>query len=446
MKKNTFRILSLAFVLGLALVAICFPEFSAEVLTFLGLGGSSGVMLGASFNGASTRKGEADLSPTLIARYVHEQVTTRRAQDVPLDTIMRSIRKPTAAHDFVVEYLEHTYTGFSDAADGAVTGGGATDTLTVDDGTMWSVDDLIRVPSVNPSAGDELILLVEAVSTNDLTVRALNNGGTVPAIADNAVIYKAGNSKNEDAATTSIVFKQPETLSNYCQIFMAQIQQTVYAARAKKVGGFTYQNYVDEVVYNYKSNVAMAQMFNPSKVKHTTSTGKDKFVTQGAYHVIQNTVNFGTGSSAVNPDLDDIYTLGESIWAGKDASQNKLMLAGASVIKGLANITSYQRDLSAREREIYHGVKVTSLTTPWGDIKVVYDPLMDKAGKSNEAVVLDLDHVYKHEFKPLEGTPLDLDRTGTARVQNAMRWDEASCLTVRYAGSTGVHAVWKPTA
>jgi hypothetical protein len=71
---------------------------------------------------------------------------------------------------------------------------------------------------------------------------------------------------------------------------------------------------------------------------------------------------------------------------------------------------------------------------------------MDKHGKSNEAMVLDLSHVYRHELKPLEATPLDLDKTGVARVTGAMRWDEASCLTLRYGGPEGVHAVWKPTA
>lgn len=442
MKKNTFRILSLGSALVLALVAICLPEFAAEAVSFLFAGGAGSVMLGSQFAGASTFKGQNDLNPTLIARAVSKEVTTRRADHVPLDTIMRTIRKAEKTPSFTAEYLEHTYRPLEDAANGAVTGGGATDTLTVDNGNMWAEDDMIRVPSVNPSGGDELLLKVVSRSGNDLTVSAVNNGGTVPAIADNAVVYKTGNAKQELDAQTDPVNTHPVTLNNYCQIFMAQVEQSKYAQLANKVGGWAYQNYVDETIFNYKTDCASAHVFSPSKSIESDGT----YITQGIYHTVQNTINFGSGGGTVDPSLQDIYDLGEAIYAAKNASDNKILLAGSKVMSGLALIDKYQRDLSSKDREIFHGVKVTSLTTPFGDIKVKYDPLMDKQGKSEEALILDLNHVFKHEFKALEAEPLDLRKSGVRNVVGAMKWDEASCLTLRYAGSSGVHAVWKKTA
>lgn len=443
MKKNTFRIVSLSVSLALGLVAIFLPEFASEAVAFLFAGGAGSVMLGAQFAGASTFNNQNDLSPTLISRQVSQEVTTRRADDVPIDTIFRNIRKAERTPSFVAEYLEHTYRPFEDAIDEAAFSGGAgAQSFTVDNIDMWAVDDLIRVPSVNPSAGDELLLKVTAVGATDLTVVDLNNGGTVPAITDNAVLYKVGNAKHELDAQTTIVNSQPVTLNNYCQIFMAQVQQSKYAEIAAKVGGWGYKHYVDETIFNYKSDVASALVFSPNKAKQADGT----YITQGIYHTIQNTLNFGSGGGTVDPSLTDIYDLGEAVFAGKNASDNKIMLAGSKVINGLSLIDKYQRDLSSKDKEIFHGVRVTSLTTPYGDIRVKYDPLMDKQGKSEEAIILDLDHVFKHSFKELEATPLDLDKTGQSRVSGAMRWDEACCLTARYAGSSGVHAVWKKTA
>lgn len=444
MKKYTFRILSLSLILVVGLVAIVAPEFSAEALSFLGLAGAAqgGLTLSA-FQGVSTFKNANDLDPTLITRDVSQKITTRRANDVPLDSILRAIGQKEKAHSFKVEYLEHTYRPFSDTVATQNSGNTSSEDIAVTTGDLWAVDDLIRVPSVTPSGGDELILLVTAKSGATLTVTAVNNtSNNVPTVAASTTIYKMGNAKSEKDAQTTIIASNPTTLFNYCQIFMSQLEQTVYDKIAKKEGGFSYKHYVDEVIFNYKSDLVQALMFGyKSKI---TSGGEDTYTTDGIYHKIQNDITFGTGASAVDPSLADIFTLGEAVFAGKNSSSKKLMLAGKKVVSGLAKIDKYQRDLSARDKEIIHGVKVTELTTPYGDIMVKYDPMMDIAGKQNEAIILDLEHVIKHELKPLEATPLDLDRTGSRRVVNAMRWDEACCATLRYAGSTGVHAKWIP--
>ena len=63
-----------------------------------------------------------------------------------------------------------------------------------------------------------------------------------------------------------------------------------------------------------------------------------------------------------------------------------------------------------------------------------------------KALILDLDHIYKHELEPMSVEELDLNKAGSRRTQDAMRMVETSCSSIRYSGSNGVHVVVSPTS
>ena len=71
---------------------------------------------------------------------------------------------------------------------------------------------------------------------------------------------------------------------------------------------------------------------------------------------------------------------------------------------------------------------------------------MDELGLAKKALILDLDHIYKHELEPMSVEELDLNSAGTRRTQDAMRMVETSCASIRYSGANGVHSVVSPTS
>jgi len=447
-KVSNYRILSVFAVAIIALVGIIFPEYGAEAISFLGLSGAAiGGGALALFTGPATIANADTLSPEHLTRFVSKMVVERKASDLPLDTIMRNIRKPELTDSYKVEFEEVTYRPFDDTvATGAGDGTSASETLVMTDGTIWAVDDIMRVPSITGNDGNsnELNLLVTAVSGNNVTVTAINQTSQfVPAIGTVAV-YRAGSAKTELDAQTTVKYALPANLYNFCQYQAQQLEHSTHEARRRAYSGYSYKNKADQAIFDFKSKCEAQHMFG---VRGESVIGTDKHYTAaGAYNTIKNAQNFGTGSGAVDPSLNDIYDLAETAFAGNAGSKEKVMFAGKSVITGLSKIDKYSRDISFNQTEIYHGVAVKKLTSSFGDIRVVHSRTMDVQGKPGEAMVLDMEYFLKHDFVPLTATALELKKSGTRNVQDAIFWEETSCTTLRYAGQEGVHVLWQPTA
>jgi hypothetical protein len=444
-KVSNYRILAVFAVAIIALVGIVFPEYGAEAISFLGLGGAAaGGTVFALFTGPATIANAETLSPDHLTRFVSKMVVERKASDLPLDTILRNIRKAENTNSHKVEYEEVTYRPFTDTIGTGTAGGSNSEDLVMTNGSMWAVDDIIRVPSLTGNDSNELNLLVTAVSGNTVTVTAINAASqTVPAIGTVAV-YRGGNAKTELDAQTTVKYALPTNLYNFCQYQSQQLEHSTHEARRRAYSGYSYKDKADQAIFDFKSKCEAQHMFG---VRGESTVGTDKHYTAaGAYNTISNAKTFGTGSGAVDPSLNDILELAETAFAGNAGSKEKVMFAGKQVITGLSKIDKYNRDISFNQSEIYHGVDVKKLCSTFGDIRVVHSRTMDVQGKSDEAMVLDMEYFLKHDFVPLTATTLELKKSGTRNVQDAIFWEETSCTTLRYAGSEGVHVLWQPAA
>jgi len=452
-KLNSKQIILMAVLLVASLLTVAFPEFTAEVITFLGLGGTAGVgvSLGATtYVTGSVSRTEADkLDPEHLARYVMQGVIKKKPSKYPLDTVIRNIGKTYKATSEKVEYEEVTYREWEGAV---ATGGGFTaDTSTSASVTLDNVDflaagDVIEFRGITGGDGSDHQGIVTAVntSTKAVTFTGINGstGQQIPDIAEETVVYRVGSSANEFLADFPVKYALPENAFNYCQRILQQLERSVIEAQYKTYSGYGYQDKREQALYDFRGKCEKTWLFG---VKGKSTVGAEvEYTAGGIYNSIGQSLEFGTGGSAVDPTDADIHALGEFTAAGKASSDEKLLIVGKKLATGLANTSTYERNISGKDKSLWRGIMVDKLTTPFCEINVVYDPLMDLHGKANEGVLIDTEYIRKHDFIPFNVSMLELKKAGKRNVQDAMLMEEISCVTTHYAGAGGVHAIWKP--
>ena len=166
---------------------------------------------------------------------------------------------------------------------------------------------------------------------------------------------------------------------------------------------------------------------------------------------ISKSFNFGdgnvtTGYTSSNVSVSNVIDMLEKAFAGNAGSDSRLLLASKEFISGLSKIDKYDRNLQSEGNAVLHGVQVRRLVSDFGVVDVKHSKAMDELGLTQQALILDLDHIYKHELEPMSVEELDLNKAGTRRTQDAMRMVETSCASIRYSGSNGVHMIVKPSA
>ena len=118
-----------------------------------------------------------------------------------------------------IEWLEDDLIG---AATQVNAGGGVSVTtsstsIPVDDGSIFSVGDLISIPA------NSVVYRITAISTNTLTAIQFGTSAASGTIADNAVVLKLGNAMEENSSAPAAKTTQEVACYNYTQIFRTPV-------------------------------------------------------------------------------------------------------------------------------------------------------------------------------------------------------------------------------
>ena len=80
---------------------------------------------------------------------------------------------------------------------------------------------------------------------------------------------------------------------------------------------------------------------------------------------------------------------------------------------------------------------MNEIVTNFGKLYIYHHPLLSLTGWKDNGLILDMEHVRKHEFMPMKVTDLDLITSGQ-RNAKARVIAEASCVTLQYPDCHGV--------
>ena len=447
--RTLFSILLLAFGV-FSVISIFLPDVADALMAFVGLGGSGGAMLAnTTIVGTQTREKTQTSSPNHIKRDVSTVVTEMRPDEFPLDTMLRNIRKAERAKELKVEFETVKYRERVATVDTTFTAAG-TDADELADIVMTSVDifgvhDSIDVKSINGADSKSLRLLVLAInrSTKTLTVTAVNSptsGQRVPTIAAGTEFFRMGTAKDELASTTDVVNQEPTLDFNYCQTHMAFLEESVIRSLLKSESGYSQRDKFVQQIYDMRSSLEATNLYGiKGKVLDKSKNNEAHYLSDGLNAKIQNEVTFeGNDTTSEAITKKDITKLLEMCFSGNAGSESRLLLSGGKLIKHLQDV-GLEKQIGPTQIKVVHGVTVQQLETNFGVLNIKHSKMMDQRGDNEVGFVIDLKHVYKHDFEKMNKKDIDPDKAGLRRVKNAVRILETSCITTRYED---VHFRW----
>lgn len=451
--KNVLNKKVLAFV-GLGVLA-----FALDWL--LGMGGSSiffaavaPVVVGGE---PVTVEGVKELSPELDDNYVSQKVTEMKPESTPIDTIMRNVGSAVKIDSFATEFYSVAHGDGMGLITKAVTA--ATTPIVeveVENVINWGKDDTILVKDVKgfypdgSASNNELVLLVVGMipGSNKLQCQSVNGtpnaatpGTTLcPAIPANTKIVRMGTAKGEVDAQTDPYALLPSKESNYCQIFMAQVEESVFQAMHKKEINWGYSDYSRQNVYSMKKRMELSFLFGAKQKLYDTLDKEQKYLTGGVASFINNRIQYGKSASDLSVDNASFIDYTREIFTGNSGSDTRILVAGSDLVAQFAKVPTIQKQLEAKSTEIVHGIKWQVIETNFGRLLLRHHELLNQAGWSKKGLVLDVNNLEKHEFLPMTINELKLKEAGI-RNTNAHTITEASCLVTRYPET---HAIFEP--
>ena len=477
MKKQTEKIaLWLPLLAAVALTLALLPHADACGL-LMAFAGIAGIPL----TGETATTRTAEKSEELLQEDISQSVTMMMPARTPLDTILRSMKRSQKAASQKIGYYQAAYKPIRDALDASASGTGANasspaKSFTYDDTELtkifvavaspdiWRVHDTLlmrdlTLPGVKGAAviggsgthKDDVMFYVASKSGNTLElvpvggVRGASGAANadkyvVPDFSADTVLIRMGQAKSELAISTDPFAMYPSLSWQYCQNFMAQIEESTFHRITKKEVNWGFSNFEAVNILSMKMEMELSMLFG---MGGEIVTGNDRtYFTRGITRDIDRVLNYGTGSGNRTVSKDDYNTWLKEVFDGNNGSTNRMLFAGSGLLKAIAQVDEFQKQLSSTEKKSGLGVEVRTIHTNFGTLDIVLAPLFRDAGWEDCGLILDLEHVSKHEFVPMSVTNLDLKKSGQKNA-DARVIQEVSALTLRYPDC---HAIIKPKA
>ena len=340
--------------------------------------------------------------------------------------------------------------------------GQTTVTLSVDNPQVFSVDDVILVPAVaavTNAEGQAYATLYGAgnfgvkgqwpclqlkvcgydSTTGDPVVYAVNGvksafGNTgVPDIQANSELIRIAKSVNEAKSETGRVNEAPNDTVQFCQIFMAQTEETLIHKLTKRdVNGLDLAWNERRTLEDFRMAQAGTFLFGDRglSVGHPREEGNKCWYTQGAWWQAGKDIVFGhtddSGNLVINED--DLVDMNRDLFVGEGTGGvKKLLFAGSDFITALEKIKSEKFRLKGDVQA--WDLTFTSWKTTLGELLVVHDEQLDRYGKSDQAFALDPEYFEKRVLLSLDRAVRDMDAAGI-RATTAVRLKEVSAVVL----------------
>ena len=259
----------------------------------------------------------------------------------------------------------------------------AVTTLSTNDGSIFRSGDIVKVPATGEC------MLVTAVSGNDLTVTRGYGSTVAAAISADADLLIIGSAMEENSNGREVKSTVESNGYNYTQIFRTPIALSGTEAASKMHGGRDRAYQRRKASLEHKRDIARALYFGQRKedvsgaAPRRTMGGLIEFLsgedTQVAFDSTSKPLTYRSFDSEV------------AAAAFRHGSKEKLLIAGPALASAI-NSWSESRLVSDIAEDATYGIRVKNLITTYGDLKVIYDPLLEGAYKGY-GFVLDPENV-----------------------------------------------------
>ncbi|MEG1997131.1 MAG: DUF5309 family protein [Clostridiales bacterium] len=292
------------------------------------------------------------------------------------------------------EWLEDDYLGIRTKVANAITAV-TTGALVVADTSIFRVNDVLNIPAV----GENMLVTAVTTGTNTLTVvRGFGSQAAAAAIEAGAEVIVVGSAMPENSGNRGAKSTQEMAKYNYTQIFRTPVAMSATEAASKLYGGKDRSYQRRKAAAEHKRDIAHALYFGQKKEIIAASSNMPQRTTGGLVEFMRT----GSNTVAFDPTTNKLtYNNFDSNVAQKlfaHGSDNKLLIAGPKLASAI-NSWAVGKLITEVGADKTYGIRVSKLATSYGDLPIVFDPLI--AGDySGYGFALDLDHV---RYAYLEG-------------------------------------------
>lgn len=251
--------------------------------------------------------------------------------------------------------------------------------IVVDHGGYFAAQDTV----LNTRTGE--LFRVTAVSTNTLTVvRGISNSGTGVAMNDDDEVMIVASATEEGATSRTPRSNNPVTVFNYTQIFREPFAESGTAqATENQVSPVDWALQTKKAGIEHAKDIEYAFLLGKKDVA-TVNSSEMRF-TGGLIHQIStNQVDAGGALT------EDEFNSGMALLF-RYGSPRKLALGSAVFVSALNKFPASKQITTNNEKT--YGMDVTTFTSPFGTLKLVYHPLLEGSKYGGYGVVVDLDDV-----------------------------------------------------
>ena len=329
-----------------------------------------------------------------------EKIALLDPNEAPFITVLKKAKQDTRkVYNPKFEWLEDDLMAIRTLVNGAHADTGAT-TIAVDDGSLFRAGDILKIPSTGEA------MLVTAISTNNLTVVRAYGSTAAAAIADDAEALIIGNAQVENSTARTVKSTQEVNCYNYTQIFRTPISISGTENASKLYGGKDRAYQRRKAAIEHKRDIANALLFGQRKQDTSGSTprrtmgGILEFLTTAS-----RTQAFASGGTTLTyANFDSLVA--QPVFA--HGSTEKLLIAGPK-LAAMINSWASAKVLTDISPDKTFGMRVKKLITSYGDLNVIYDPLLaESTVYAGYGFVLDMENV-RYAYLDGRDTKLNID-------------------------------------
>lgn len=366
----------------------------------------------------------AKASPALLSNAIDKAVTKVRPMATPLDQISR------LGHIRPVDSLEVDYYTADIRKD--TTNIVSLDFLSADDdGTSRF---LLIVDNPDILEPTETILITSAEGTRHTAYVAKKSVDGIEILSDmpadfgesEPLLVRMGRAATQLDVQTPQYSVLPRKMTNLCQIFKMQVEQSIVMKLSHKEIGWDFSDQQEAAVYDMRLGMEKQFLFGTKMKLFDAAKNETVTLTQGIWNQAGKELEVNTD----NFTSDGLVDFLRGAFTGNSGSRKKVLMAGSGLIAALNKIEN-QKVITASDQETIWGIDFNMLTSKFGRLYVVFSEVFDVVGMPNNGIIIDPEYIQKHVFIPFRADKLDLRGSGQRNTE-AVVLTEASCLTLRY--------------
>lgn len=375
------------------------------------------------------------LSPGLLRNEIDRRIVKIRPSSTPLDQISRMAGARHAASMKVDYYSVDLKSGTSE-----INGNYPKRTclkdepviVKVKDSSFLSESDTVLFPNVKTPDGHSFIGYVTKCDGYNISFVpaniSLNNDDEydIPAMNNATPVVRMGRAAGELDVQTPQFVALPVKKNNYCQIFKAQIEESLLQRLSDKEVGWTFSDQEEAAILDMRMCMERSFLFGVKNKLTLTADNKEIMLTGGIWHQAEKEYVY-TPSELTN---QTIVSMLRKAFTDSNGSKRKILIGGSGLIESL-NRLELGHVLIGSQHVTKWGVDFECIVSKFGSLYVIHSEMFDLCGMPDHGMVIDPEYITKYSHIPFSANRISFHKQGVRNTE-AVVLTEASCLVLRY--------------